>query len=57
MKYNYNLDLSKVHPTVKEKVTSPHFHLSEKILDKRIGLGYDYEKNGRNFQHYNRCFC
>jgi len=44
MKYNYNLDLDKVHPTIKEKITSPQFHFSEKILDKRIELGYDYEK-------------
>jgi len=44
MKYNYNLDLSKVDSTVKEKVVSPNFHLSEKKLDKRIELGYDYVK-------------
>jgi len=33
-----------VHPIVKEKITSLQFHFSEKVLDKRIELGYDYEK-------------
>ncbi len=41
---HYNLDLDRIHPSIKEKLSSPQFPLSEMILDKRIELGYDYEK-------------
>ncbi len=41
---HYNLDLDRIHPSIKEKLSSPQFSLSEMILDKRIELGYDYEK-------------
>lgn len=44
---HYNLDLDRIHPSIKEKLSSPQFPLSEMILDKRIELGYDYEKMGK----------
>lgn len=58
MKYNYNLDFENIHPSIKEKINSPQFPYSEKILDKRIELGFDYEKmadiSGVSFEDFIR---
>lgn len=40
MTYNYNFD----YPMIKEKIDSPQFAYSEILLDKRMDLGYGYEK-------------